>query len=154
MKISIGVVRIFLLAMTIYIVVGCNTKCLSTGGVFNVDNWNEKIPKKGVLYRYKSGSNFAILEKKNESGFTAWLIKQPNPGAKPTLAVQFIGDEVFSTESDYKLVLDNKIEYRIYDLKSGYGEQGCPLLGGKVNKCDLLGGSGFNVPGSCGEPVK
>jgi hypothetical protein len=134
----------------------CFGQCSSVSGEFNIDGWRGKMPKHGVLYRYKKGSNFTVIEKKYETGFIAELVPQPNPKIKPPLDIRFTGYNEFSTDSDYKLVLDNKIEYRIYDLNIFPDENtaACGYLrSGKVNQCNLRG-FGFVFQSSCGEPVK
>jgi hypothetical protein len=73
------------------------------------------------------------------------------------LIVNFIGyGKYLPAESDYKLVLDNKIEYRIHGLVTTYeGEDHpCMLLEGKANQCDLSGEEVFSFSSKCGKPVK
>jgi len=144
----------FLLIIITGSIVGCNPqKSTDIRGLFTFDGWDRKVPKHGVLYQYKKGSDFTILEQKYESGFKPDMMFSDNPKNKPNLEVRFAGSNDFSTESDYKLVLDNDIEYRIYDLESVYGKEGCSLSTGKVNKCEFERSCGIDVHSSCGEPV-
>jgi len=153
MAISNVAAKIFLLMILIEMMTSCSPeKCLFTDNQFEIRNWNGAVPTHGILYRYRKWSNFSILEQKSEADFKAKIFR-PDPRHPADLIVNFTGYQHLSTESDYKLVLDNKIEYRIHDLKSGDFVHGCNLDSGKVNRCDLPFASGFLIPNGCGEPV-
>jgi hypothetical protein len=157
MSILRKIVSLLLLMMLTNAAVSCAPRwCIDNiHDSFDIESWGWKVPKHGTLYRYKKGSNFSILEQKNELDFKAEMIPQ-DPGVKPLLNIRFTGydDAGFSTKSDYKLILDDKIEYRIYDLGPGDGHHACFLTSGKVNQCDLEYTQGFGIPSGCGEPVK
>ena len=153
MAISNAVTRVLLIILLTGVMASCySEKCLFVKNEFTIDNWNGSAPKHGVLYRYKKGSNFSVLEQKNEDDFYA-EISSPDLGYPPYLIVRFTGYKKLPTNADYKLVLDNKIQYRFYGLKPGYVEQACLFSGGKVNQCDINNGM-LSATSSCGEPVK
>jgi len=158
MATSKEIIKLFIVIIMIGMMTSClpSQKCLFVGNGFSLEHWEGPIPKHGILYRYKKGSNFSILEQKSEDDFKA-EIWQPTHKQPPMLIVRFTeyGNHI-STESDYKLVLDNKIQYRIYNLESGSFETGCLLNAGKVNRCDIPGTDGIDIPYAkgCGEPVK
>ena len=89
------------------------------------------LPRKIVLYRYKKGSNFSILERIYDSGFKAEMWQR-----EPNLLLTLQGEK-FPINADYKLVLDDKIEYRISELIPGIEAQGCGLYS-KINQCSNI----------------
>jgi len=153
MAISNAVTRVLLIILLTGVMAGCYPeRCSFVKSEFMIENWKGSVPKHGILYRYKKGSNFSVLEQRSEDDFNA-KISTPDLGYPPYLIVHFTGYEKFPTNADYKLVLDNKVEYRAHDLKPGYAKYGCRFYEGKINNCDITGGM-LSVPESCGKPVK
>lgn len=139
----------FILALTIIysppIWAGCSDKF---SGALSILDWKDDVPTFATLSKYEKGSNF---EKKYESDSSEFIAKKLlTPSGRPYLQLKFNKYRSLSHRYDYKLTLDNKIEFNIYKIESAnQGTWGCPMESAKVNNCEANAGHAISFEKKC-----
>jgi len=148
-------IKIIALLLQITCFSGCaaTIECSTLSNRISIYDWSAPLPQHGVLYRYKKGSNFSVLEQMNESDFVVDKIWQKE-NTLPNLEIKFVKNDTYPVDADYKLILDKNIEYRISNIVHGKVNHGCQLPSGNVNQCKLFMSSHFAFDMNCGVPVK
>ncbi|WP_341677604.1 hypothetical protein [Niveibacterium sp. SC-1] len=122
-------------------------------GKFLVRDWSGELPKTGFLERYKKGSGFRAAEDRLDEGLITE--KVVSESGKPYLRVYFQTREILTTKADYRLVLDNRLEFRISEIvATGSGAWGCPLESARVNECQANANAVISFDRKCGSPVQ
>lgn len=126
-------------------------------GTITISNWQFDSPKEVSMIQYKKNSNFKNVEYNYPQNNI--YFKGPTIWEGKSYLVINIGEPVgiwLSTNSDYKLIVDNKVQYRLTDFVSSNRKPlGCPLKSFKVNNKILSGGKvGLDFEQNEGEPVK
>ncbi|WP_374513351.1 hypothetical protein [Niveibacterium sp.] len=122
-------------------------------GEFLVANWREDLPRSGKLERYKKGSDFRMLEDRQEEGLVTERVVSES--GKGFLRVYFKTRQLLPLKADYKLVLDGQLEFRISEIvATNEGAWGCPLESARVNSCKADANVVISFDRQCGVPVR
>jgi hypothetical protein len=128
------VVFVFLL-----ISAGKSSACAFFEAGFVVTNWASSVPSQIVVYQYKKGSGFSLLEK----SFSDWSVIggfSDRAGSR-YISISPIVEKMEWTlpvDADYLMVVDNKIEFRFSNIVSAGRIAGrCPLKSAAINSCEI-----------------
>jgi hypothetical protein len=141
--------------ITILSIAGCAfapEKCKTIQNRVVILDWDDNIPKSAILYRYRKDSNFKDLQQVSVNNFQA-TIDSSKKNKTPTLLLKFLDYSGFALDSDYKLIVDNKIEYKISDIEPGDLAKGCGIPAGKVNQCKINYNNSFSFQKKCSVDV-
>lgn len=145
-----------LLAFVIFCLSSCCAigGCPATiGGDFLIVDWSGGVPKALALTRYKKNSDFRVVEQDYRGKVVAEKLVGEN--GRGYLSVKVEGYDDLPLASDYKIVLDGRLEYRVFEIvPSNSGPRGCPLESYRVNSCPAKRSPAIALDGSCGEAVR
>ena len=117
---------------------GCraSSTCADFDGAFVIEGWDSQLPSSVKVYSYEAGSGFS---KATGEPIAYESHAGKNPKGRPFLRVNAKDPAHASlpVNADYKLVIDDVLEYRITKLVPGPGNRGCPLESGMVNGCSI-----------------
>ncbi|WP_139256137.1 hypothetical protein [Chitinimonas taiwanensis] len=118
-------------------------------GYFFVLDWEGDEPKSASLSRYEKGSGFLSPNETYSLDYTGE--KVTSSYGRTALKVVFKDHEILSHNYDYRLIINRKIEYKIYGITpTNKGTWGCPLASAKVNSCKAIANSGIQFESKCG----
>lgn len=122
-------------------------------GEFLVADWPEASPGSGRLERYKKGSDFRMLEDRQEEGLV--MERVVSESGKGFLRVYFKTRQLLPLKADYKLVLDGQLEFRTSEIvATNEGAWGCPLESARVNSCKADANVVISFDRQCGVPAR
>lgn len=149
--------RAYLSAFLASFLVGCSSCPSNVSNTIDISGWKISPPKNIVLEAYKKDSNFKIPIKNgairlNETDF-------PDMAKYLDIQVLFLKFDKFKhlpVDQDYRLVLDDKYEYKISKLVPARGGGLCPLGGALINECSLenSGSASISFNASCANILK
>ncbi|WP_374537459.1 hypothetical protein [Chitinimonas taiwanensis] len=124
---------------------GCSDKF---SGALSILDWKDDVPTFATLSKYEKGSNF---ERKYGSDSSEFIAKKLlTPSGRPYLQLKFNEYRSISHRFDYKLTLDNKIEFNIYKIEpTNQGTWGCSMDSAKVNNCEANAGHAISFEKKC-----
>lgn len=112
-------------------------ECKSIPTAILIDDWIGDSPKKAELQIYKADNKF-IEKTKSAMEYKDIQLYRSNSDNLPTLRVDFseLKSDKLPINSDFILILDDKIEYRFSEIEPPIMRFGCPISG-KVNDCSF-----------------
>lgn len=123
---------------------GCSeaSTCSSINDSFSIYHWQGGPPKSVLVHVMKRGAGQEIraplvyrstLSRSDAGRVGNILTLEPEPPARPDL----------SASDDYRIVIDNRLEYHVHDIEmTDRANLGCPIRSAMVNEC-RLGQSGY-----------
>ncbi|WP_374537452.1 hypothetical protein [Chitinimonas taiwanensis] len=122
-------------------------------GAFIVFDWDDEVPKSALLSKYEKNSKFTSPRETYSSDYMGEKLKTPS--GRTYLRVLFKDHEVLSYKYDYKLVINNKIEFNVYEIKPEKKQTlRCQLESAMVNNCAIDASSGIQVEKKCGKSLE
>lgn len=98
-------------------------------------DWEDEVPNSAILSTYKKGSNFEDPAESSSSDYFGEKLKTSS--GRSYLRVVFKDQSVLSHKYDYRLIIDNKIDFKIYEITpSARRVSSCSLKSAKVNDCE------------------
>lgn len=123
------------------------------GGDFLIADWKGDAPKSVVLTRYRKNSDFRVVEDDYRGKVVAE--KSLSENGRVYLQVKVDGYDQLPLGSDYKIVLDGRLEYRVFEIvPTNSGPRGCPLESYRVNSCPVKKSPAITLDGTCAEVVR
>lgn len=125
----------FLKAIAIVILLIFFTGChdynreVKIGNAIFISDWNiNSFPQKAILYLYKKDNKFKDIEAEYKSALVSF--ENDTLNKRKLLKIVFDTDEAdLTTGFDYRVSIDNTIEYKIHDLKVSPKNQGSEIYG-------------------------
>ncbi|WP_139256138.1 hypothetical protein [Chitinimonas taiwanensis] len=122
-------------------------------GELLIAGWDEEEPKEITLERHKENSDLKKPEEVLSSNFQAK--KSTNEAGRSFLNISFKDHIFLPLGFDYRLRLNNKVEFLITEITpTGVGAWGCPLESFKVNNCPTTFDRAITLDSACGKKIE
>lgn len=124
--------------------------CRTFNSNFVIMGWTESTPKVILLYRYEDGGQSSTPAPSAPLEYKITTFQNANGSIDLVISPAIKSIYALDTHSNYKLVIDSRIEYFISEIKSSnLPRVGCPIDSAKVNQCVTRAGKFVVFPSNC-----